>query len=277
MMKKVLITGANGYLGRHVVKSVLNLGYDVIASDLNYDGLDDRVKKSNVTLFSGEEDIYQQFGCPDILIHLAWRNGFIHNSDTHITDLPNHYLFLKNMVSGGLKNLTVMGTMHEIGFWEGAIDENTPTNPSSNYGIAKNALRQLVHSLTDNTDVYMKWLRAYYIIGDDARGSSIFSKIVAAAQEGKKTFPLNSGKNKYDFIDISQLADQIAKAGCQTDITEEINCCTGVPVALGQKVEKFIKAHNFDMKLQYGVFPDRPYDSPAIWGDASKINKIMNS
>lgn len=35
-----------------------------------------------------------------------------------------------------------MGTMHEVGYWEGAIDEHTPCNPQSQYGIAKNAMRQ---------------------------------------------------------------------------------------------------------------------------------------
>ena len=276
-MSKVLITGANGYLGQHVVKAVLDLGHEVIASDLYYEGLDERAERSDVELFGGSETIYKDFNCPDAVIHLAWRNGFVHKADTHIEDLPCHYIFIKNMIEGGLKNLTVMGTMHEIGYWEGAIDETTPTNPSSNYGVAKNALRQLTHSLTDNTDVSMKWLRGYYILGDDARGSSIFSKIVKAAEEGKKTFPLNSGKNKYDFISIEELARQIAKAGVQTKVTGEINCCTGIPVSLGNKVEEFIKDHNFDMKPEYGVFPDRSYDSPGVWGDASKINLIMQS
>lgn len=56
-------------------------------------------------------------------------------------DLPSHYLFIKNLLEGGLKHIAVMGTMHEVGFFEGSIKEDTPTNPQSLYGIAKNALR----------------------------------------------------------------------------------------------------------------------------------------
>lgn len=276
-MSKILVTGANGYIGQHVVKSVLALGHEVIASDLKYDGIDPRAQKSDIMLFSGDSDIYKQFGCPDAVIHLAWRNGFVHNADTHITDLPNHYVLIKNLIEGGLKNLTVMGTMHEVGYWEGAITPKTPTNPTSNYGIAKNALRQLSHTLADKSDVSLKWLRAYYITGDDIRGCSIFSKITQAALEGKKTFPLNSGKNKYDFISVYELADQIAKAGCQTKITGEINCCSGIPISLGEQVQNFVKENNYDIKFEFGVFPERPYDSPAIWGDASKIKQIMNN
>lgn len=273
---KVLVTGANGYVGRHVVKKLLDLGCVVIASDFNFDGVDKRAEYCTTELFSGHKDIYDEFGRPDAVIHLAWRNGFVHNADSHINDLPNHYTFLKNMMDGGLKNITVMGTMHEVGYWEGAIDENTPTNPSSLYGIAKNSLREMMPILSNGKDVAVKWLRAYYIMGDDLKNKSIFSKLVQKAQDGAKTFPLNSGKNKYDFINVEDLAEQISKAAIQTKITGVINCCTGKPISLGEKVEEFIKEKGYDITLEYGVFPDRPYDSPEVWGNPDKINKILD-
>ena len=40
-------------------------------------------------------------------------------------------------------------------------------------------------------------------------------------------------------------------------------------------MEWYIKDHNWDIKLEYGAFPDRPYDSPGVWGDATKIERIM--
>ena len=44
----------------------------------------------------------------------------------------------------------------------------------------------------------------------------------------------------------------------------------------GEEIEGFIKKKGYSIKLEYGAFPDRPYDSPAVWGDATKINKIMS-
>jgi dTDP-6-deoxy-L-talose 4-dehydrogenase (NAD+) len=41
-------------------------------------------------------------------------------------------------------------------------------------------------------------------------------------------------------------------------------------------MEQFITEHGFDIKLNYGAFPDRPYDSPGVWGNATKISEIMN-
>ena len=273
---KVLVTGANGYIGRHVVEQLLDMGADVLAADFSFDGVDERAQRVETPIFSGLEDIYEQMGKPDVCIHLAWRNGFVHNADSHIEDLPNHYTFLKNMIEGGLKQVVVMGTMHEVGYWEGAIDENTPTNPLSLYGIAKNALRQMTELLAKKSEVCFQWIRGYYIIGDDIKSNSIFSKIVQAEQAGNKTFPFTSGKNLYDFISLEELAREIASVGLQKEVTGIINCCSGKPVSLAEQVESFIKEHGFKIRLEYGAYPDRAYDSPGIWGDAEKIKQIMS-
>ena len=274
-MKKVLVTGANGYIGRHVVKELLDLGYEVDACDLRFDEIDERAKQVNVSIFSGDKNIYEQLGTPDICIHLAWRDGFIHNSEAHIGDLSKHYIFLKNMIDGGLKHISVMGTMHEVGYWEGAIDENTPTNPISLYGIAKNTLRQAMELICKDKDIVFQWLRAYYITGDDLKSNSIFSKITKMNAEGKETFPFTTGKNKYDFITVNQLVKQIAISSTQEEVAGIINCCSGNPVALCDKVEEFIRDNKFTIRPEYGAFPDRPYDSPGVWGDNSKIKKIL--
>lgn len=274
--KRVLVTGANGYIGRHVVEHLLDLGATVLAADFSFDGVDERAERVEVPIFNGAENIYEQLGKPDVCIHLAWRNGFVHNADSHIEDLPNHYTFLKNMIEGGLQHLVVMGTMHEVGYWEGAIDENTPTNPLSLYGIAKNSLRQMVDLLAKKNEVCFQWIRGYYIIGDDIKSNSIFSKIVQAEMAGNKTFPFTSGKNLYDFISLEELTKEIACVGLQTEVTGIINCCSGKPVSLAEQVEKFIKEHDYKIRLEYGAYPDRAYDSPGVWGDAHKIEQIMS-
>lgn len=274
---KVLVTGAGGYIGRHVVKNLLDKGHEVLASDFSFKGIDERATFIDEPIFSGEKNIFDRLGRPDVLIHMAWRDGFIHNSHAHMADLSAHVVFLENMIDGGLQYLTVMGTMHEVGYHEGAIDENTPCNPMSMYGIAKNALRQTLMLFCKDKDVNLHWLRAYYIYGDDLRGSSIFGKISQAVIDGKKTFPFTTGKNKYDFIHVDKLAEYIVEASVQDKINGIINVSTGNPVALGEQIEKFIADNNFDIKLDYGAFPDRPYDSPAVWGDNSKIKQIMEN
>lgn len=274
--KKILVTGACGYIGRHVVKTLLDMGYHVVAADVQNRGIDERAETFISDIFSGDEYIYEKTGKPDVCLHLAWRDGFNHNSDYHLGHLSDHYTFIKHMCDGGLPHLAVLGSMHEIGYHEGMISEDTQGNPSSQYGIAKYALRKSCELLYANSEhITFQWLRAYYIYGDDRLNNSIFAKIIKAAESGQKTFPFTTGKNQYDFILVDELAKQISTAITQNEVTGIIECCSGVPMSLANKVEEFIKINNYDITLEYGAFADRPYDSPIVYGDATKINKIM--
>lgn len=272
---KVLVTGANGYLGQGIVKAILDKGDEVVAVDFDIDNVDERAERVKSDLF-GVENPYEEFGSPDVLLHLAWRDGFVHNSDSHINDFSDHYSFIKRMIEGGCKHICVMGTMHEIGFFEGEIDENTPCKPMNLYGIVKNALREATELLCKQNDVIFQWLRGYYIVGNSEFGNSIFSKITIAEKDGRSEFPFTTGKNKYDFIDYSEFAKQTAYACTQSEVNGIINICSGKPVSLAERVERFIKENDYSIRLKYGAFPDRAYDSDAVWGSNEKIQKILN-
>ena len=79
----------------------------------------------------------------------------------------------------------------------------------------------------------------------------------------------------YDFINIKQLAVGICASAIQQDVDGIINVCSGKPVSLAQQVEDYIIDNKLDIKLKYGIYPDRPYDSPEVYGNPEKINKIL--
>lgn len=271
---KILVTGANGYLGQGIVKHILDCGNEVVAADFAVDYIDERADRRTCDLFS-IEDPYNYFGQPDVLLHLAWRDGFVHYSDAHINDLPKHYTFIKAFAGSDVKMIATMGSMHEIGFFEGSIKENTPCNPTTPYGIAKNGLRQLTEMFCKQKGKKFMWLRGYYIVGNSKYGSSIFSKITAAEAEGKTEFPFTLGQNQFDFIDYEDFCEQVARSVSQDKVLGIINICSGHPEKLADRVERFITENGYKIKLKYGAFPDRPYDSKAVWGDGRKIEMIM--
>ena len=273
----ILVTGAGGYIGRHVVEKLIDLGHVVTAADVRFGDLDIRAISKVINIFDCDlNDIYHRLGEPDVCLHMAWRDGFIHNSVNHMGDLSGHYRFLVAMMEQGLKQVAVMGSMHEVGYWEGMITEETPCNPLSQYAIAKDALRRSMTIYCKNHNIILQWIRGFYIIGDDRKNHSIFTKLLEANEQGSEWFPFTTGKTKYDFIDIDEFAFQIAKTISQKKITGIVNCCSGVPVSLAERVEQFIKDNGLTIKLKYGAFPDRPYDSPCIYGDNTKIKQILS-
>lgn len=273
---RVLVTGATGYIGPHVVRALLDRGAEVsaVVRPGREHLVDSGVRVVVADIFDGSLDLERVLGGAQTVIHLAWQDGFVHNSPSHMLNLSAHYSFLSRVSAAGAKRLAVLGTMHEVGYWEGAIDAETPCSPSSLYGVAKDALRRSLF-VDQSLGAGIRWLRCYYIYGDDRRNRSVFSKLLQAVDEGKDVFPFTSGKNRYDFIHVSELGRQIAAASLSTDLSGIINCCSGHAVSLGEAVESFIQENNLPIRLQYGAFPDRPYDSPAVWGVADEIRAVM--
>lgn len=271
---KVLVTGANGYIGQGVVNMLLNQGHEVIAADRSLENVNQSAVCRPGNLFEIEHP-YEYFERPQVVLHLAWRDGFLHNSRNHIHDLSRHYDFLEKMIDAGIQKVCVMGSMHEIGFYEGSIEEQTPCNPQSLYGIAKNALREAIVLKTKEKGINFQWIRGFYIVGNSQYGCSIFSKITAAAEHGETKFPFTWGQNQFDFIDYQKFCEQVVAVVQQDQILGIINCCSGRPEKLADRVEQFIMENGYDIQLTYGVFQERPYDSKAVWGNNRKIEKIM--
>ena len=135
----------------------------------------------------------------------------------------------------------------------------------------------MTHLICKENDIIFQWLRGYYIVGNTDMGSSIFSKIVQAEKRGDLLFPFTTGQNQWDFLEYNDFVDQVVATVEQDNINGIINICSGMPERLSDRVEKFIRDNKFNIKLDYGKFPDRPYDSKAVWGDNKKILKILNN
>lgn len=277
---KIAVTGANGYIGRHVVEAARVAGHTVVRIGRRHEAsvkTEGEYVQCDVLCHAASPELYKMIGYPDALIHLAWSDGFSHNDGSHLDNLPAHLHFISNIIDNGCTNVNVMGSMHEVGYHEGKIQAETPCNPSSLYGIAKNALRQACAVYSRDKKISFKWLRGFYITGDDEHNHSIFSRILQLARTGVKTFPFTQGTNKYDFIDVHELACQIVQATVQREVTGIIHVCSGKPIALKDRVESFIAEHKLSIVPNFGAYPDRPYDSPEIWGDVTAIKTIIQN
>lgn len=276
-MVRVLVTGAGGYIGSHAVTALVNQGAEVIALQRTPAISDARAKLFVRDFSKLDRNSLSEIGHIDVVLHMAWTDGFNHNAPSHMDHLSDHARFVRLIADAGIGQFVGLGSMHEVGYWEGVIDESTPHSPRSMYGVAKNALRESSRIEIEKSGAVFQWLRCYYILGDDRRSKSLFAKILAWEDEGKATFPFTSGLNKYDFISVEYLGQQIAATCLQKDVRGVIECCSGQPISLREKVETFLSDHNLKIRPDYGAYPDRSYDSPEVWGSAAKIDQIMSA
>lgn len=279
-MKNILITGANGYIGSHVVKKLCSeyaQEFRVTTMDLADQNIDPRASRvlCDIMQEAEAEDLYRRAGEPDICIYLAWQDGFVHNADSHMKNLYQHYRFLVNLIDHGVKQLIIAGSFREYGSCAGQVKEDLEVPADNLYVLTKKTLRRAIEIYIQDKDVCLQWIRPFTVYGDEALNNSIMSKILRWEAEGKETFPFTMGLEEYDYIEVNELTEQIIAIATQTEVDGAINCCSGKPTRLKDKIEQFIAENHLKIRPEYGAFPARDYDSSVIYGDTTKIDRIM--
>ena len=281
---KIAITGANGFIGRNLIKVIQQNTADVeiIALVRNTSSIDIEVGTAltvvQIDIHNPPDNVYQVIGAPDILIHLAWDGLPNYNSLHHFeSELPKQYEFLSGLVKNGLKSLVVTGTCFEYGMQSGELDENMSAVPDNPYGFAKNTLRQQLEYLQQETEFNLTWTRLFYVYGNDQTGNSIFPQLKRAIENGDETFNMSKGEQIRDYLDVSQVATYILNLALLEKNIGIINICSGTPVSIGSLVEQWIEKYSWEITLNLGHYPYPTYEPFAFWGKNSKLESYISA
>ncbi len=282
-LMKILVTGATGFIGNHVIKQLLKHNFYVIATSSNKNKAKNfpwfneaKYLAFDLSQFDASIDYYDLFERPDIIIHLAWEGLPNYHSLFHIEEnLFRHYHFLKNLVNNGAKDITVTGTCFEYGLQEGKLSEDLPTLPANPYAIAKDSLRKFLEQLQKHIDFSFKWVRLFYMYGEGQNRNSILSQLEIALGNNEKEFNMSSGDQQRDYLPVQKMAEYILKVGLQKNVEGIINCCSGKPITINKLVSNFLEERNQKIKLNRGVYPYPPHEPMHFWGDNEKLKKII--
>lgn len=279
---RVLVTGATGFIGCHVIPYLLDKGLNVIATSRNknraknYDWYGE-VEYIECDYHKSTLDYYSFFGEPDIIIHLAWGGLPNYKDPFHVEkNLPANCLFLKNFIERGIKKMVVAGTCYEYGMQCGCLQESSNTQPVTQYGLAKDALRRYLEFLVYETQTSFNWVRLFYIYGDGQNQNSLLPQLERAISEGKKEFNMSGGEQLRDYLSVEEVARNLCTIALQTEVHGIVNCCSGKPISIRRLVEERIKMLKANIKLNLGYYPYPDYEPMAFWGDMDKLTEINN-
>lgn len=276
---KVAVTGASGFVGRHVLAALQQHGVEIVAvtrDAAKLSGLEGLAHIVEMDIARSDKDSFDRLGRPDVLIHLAWDGLPNYKSLHHFeTELPNQYRFLKCMVNAGLPSLLVTGTCFEYGMQSGPLSEDMVTRPDNPYGHAKDTLRQQLEFLKSTQPFSLTWGRLFYIYGEGQAGTSLFPKLKEAVLRGDKVFNMSGGEQLRDYLPATEVAHQIVRlAMAQRDIGA-INICSGKPVSVRKLVEQWLYESNSAIELNLGYYPYPDYEPMAFWGDRRRLDENL--
>lgn len=281
---KVLVTGATGFVGRHVVSALLAKGYSVIAVARDADKARSMPWFAQVHFISC--DLHSDFRPllsgdlrPAALMHLAWPGLPNYRDFFHLgRNLPADLAFLEAAVDAGVSQIMVAGTCLEYGMQYGPLTEEAATAPITAYGFAKDSLRKSLQFLQQQKPFTLQWMRLFYTYGEGQNPKSLLAQLDRAIDERAPFFKMSNGDQLRDYLPIEEVAQNFVLAvGSSEACNGVINCCSGKPISVLDLVLQRCRARSSDIELRRGYYPYPEYEPLAFWGDASKLNTLLAS
>jgi len=279
---KVAVTGASGFIGRHVLRALSTRDdVEIVASSRAAVCADPElsgIRHVALDTATPSTDDFDNLGRPDVVVHLAWSGLPNYRSLHHYeTELPRQYEFLQSLVQAGLRNLFVTGTCYEYGMTIGELDESLEAAPSNPYAHAKAALRRQLQFLRDTRPYALTWARLFYMYGNGQPPTSLYSQLAAAVARGDRSFPMSQGEQLRDFLPVESAARAVVALALEHADAGVVNICSGNPVSIRRLVERWKADHGWDIELDLGRYPYPAHEPLAFWGSPRKLHSLIGS
>ena len=277
----ILVTGASGFIGCHVVVSLLARGHRVTAVARDPSKAAASPWYGRATFIAA--DIHDastvkrlQPATFDAIMHLAWPGLPNYTALTHIEQtLPAECAFLKDLVQAGVTQLLVAGTCFEYGIQHGCMDELTIPAPVTPYAVAKNTLRSYLEALKKIHPFRFQWARLFYMHGTGQNPGSLLAQLNAAIDRGDTVFNMSGGEQIRDFLPVENIAAHLVSLAEHPSFDGIVNVCSGTPVSVRRLVEAHIAARGASIRLNPGHHPYPDYEPMAFWGDDTKLRQLL--
>ncbi len=278
---KFLVTGATGFVGRHLVAALLARGCEVRAVARNAETAQgmpwiNDVEFVSADIHAAELDVVALTDGVDALAHLAWPGLPNYRALFHFEhNLMVDYRFIKSVVEAGVKQVLVTGTCFEYGMQSGPLSEQTEAQPANPYGLAKHTLHLFLQNLQQAQPFTLQWARLFYLHGEGQNPNSLLAALDRAIDAGDASFNMSAGEQLRDFLPIETAAGYLAAIAQQRDFNGVINCASGQPVSVRALVEQRLRERGAALHLNLGHYPYPSHEPLAFWAVTERLQQLL--
>lgn len=274
---RVVVTGASGFVGRHVVRALLARGHTVTAVGRSIDSAATHdwfpaVRFVAADVHAPPPQLRATFGDADLVIHLAWPGLPNHRQDFHVdVNLPRDVAFLRALVLAGYHRMLVVGTCLECLPHEGRYTEDMDGEPAIPYALAKTRVRRQLLEFQREHPFVLQWARLFYMYGEGQHPASLLAQLDRAIDSGARTFDMSGGEQVRDFSPVTDIAGRLVVIAEHPEWTGVTHVCSGKPMTVRALVERHIESRGARIELNLGAYPYAADEPMAFWGHSARL------
>ena len=277
-MKKIVVTGAGGFLGFHCLPLLIAAGYEVHAiSTRNRSSEDPQVIWHCLDIFDSEQVAALFLATrPSHLLHLAWttRHGSFWHSSDNFEWLKASITILQKFADAGGQRIVFAGTCAEYDWRYGLCSEEiTPLKPKSVYGCCKNSLQQLTASFCSQSGLSWAWGRIFFLYGPHENPLRLVPSVIRALLRNKPA-PCTSGTQIRDYLYVKDAANAFIKL-LDSKFCGPLNIASGIAIPIRNIVDSIANETKRQDLIRLGALPENKQEPYIIIGDNSiLVNEI---
>jgi nucleoside-diphosphate-sugar epimerase len=275
-MRRVLLTGASGFIGRHCVPLLVSKGYEVHA--LSRHRLPE-ITLPNVTW--NEADLLEP-GCaseivrrvrPDCILHLAWYAvpGKFWEASENLDWVRASLALFDAFSNYGGERFVAAGSCAEYDLRAGECVENaTPLLPATLYGTSKHAFEMELHSSKRQTRMSSAWGRIFFLYGPHEHPSRIVAYVVRSLLRGEAAL-CSDARQILDFMHVEDVASAFV-ALLECNVQGPVNIGSGTPVPLRDVLQEVGRQIGHLDLIQFGARAASP-EPERLWANIQRLAK----
>jgi len=273
-MKRVLLTGATGFIGQHCLPLLLSNGYEVHATSI------DEPKETWPNVHWHQDDLLDPTQVlelvarvqPTHLLHFAWYvvPGKCYTSLENYRWVQASLNLLQAFASYGGRRVVMAGTGAEYDWKYGYCSEQTtPLSPATVYGTCKHALQIMFEALTRQTGLSGAWGRIFFLYGPREHPARLVSSVIRSILQGEPA-RCSHGEQIRDYLYVQDVADAFV-ALLESDVVGAVNIASGYPVVLKDIIYKIAGKLNRPDLVQLGVVPTSANEPRLLVADTGRL------